>query len=179
MPKLQRTLARVEDSASNDEIIERWQSGLRFDKNNLDTEMEIDAYGVGQVGDAFALACERRDELKIERDETHARLYLKFRAEAETKGTKATETTIQSMIDLSDEAQEIRRSYLIACTFADRLEAQVRAYHVRSAHIRAEGELYKVGYFTINNHVRANADTADRASTIANKSKGFGKGAAR
>lgn len=176
MGKLQRVSREVD---SDDDLIDKWQSGLRIDKHDLDTELEQDATVVQQVGDAFAIACSRRDELKLTRDETLASLDLQFRADAEVKGTKITEKSIQSLVDLSPEAKDIRRRYLAACTYADRLDILVRAYNVRASDIRALGELYKSSYFTLNNHVRAGNDVADRAESVANRSRGYGKGADR
>lgn len=179
MSKLHRTLTRIEEKSEEEDAITTWQSGLRIDKHDLDTELEHDASIVHQVGDAFALACSKRDELKLERDETLARLDLQARSQAEAKGTKVTEASIKSAIDLNDDAKDIRRRYLAACTYADRLDVLVRAYYVRASDIRALGELYKSSYFTINNHIRAGEDGADRASAVVNRSKGFGKGASK
>ena len=173
MPKM----FRADDS--HDALIDKWQTGLRIDKHDLDTELEHDAAIIQQVGDAFAIACSKRDQLKLERDETLAQLDLQVRSQAEAKGTKVTEASVKSAIDLHEEAKQIRREYLAACTYADRLDVLVRAYYVRASDIRALGELYKSSYFTINNHIRAGEDGADRVATVVNRSKGFGKGASK
>ena len=82
---------RTSQNKVEDTVLERRRAGLLIDKHNLDLELEKDAAYVQEVGDEAALACSRRDEVKLERDEVLAELDLRFRAEAEAKGVKMTE----------------------------------------------------------------------------------------
>lgn len=166
----------VSPSADSDVLATR-RRGLAIDKHQLDSELEKDAAYVQEVGDECALAGSKRDEMRLVRDEVLAELDVRFRGDAERSGTKVTEKSLQSQIDLSPEAQSVRRRYLQACEYADRLDVLARAYHIRAADIRALGELYKSGYYSINNRVRAREDEADRAEKAgAANSRNYGRG---
>jgi hypothetical protein len=155
-------MPKTRDEDETNSLLDDLRDGLKIDRNDLDTALmeQPDAYW--RVSEAYVMACSRRDEIKMERDQAMAELDRQFRQEAEKAGDKLTEKSLQSQIDLSPKIIDYRKKYARACLQADLLAGMKESYRDRSGALRELAQLFASNYFTVSTGSRARDEAGDR-----------------
>jgi len=151
-----------------------FESKLKVDKNDLDTEWQQNPQLFWRVSNMHARALSDRDSIKVDIGLAEAELYSLFRQKMEDelaneddkKKGRVTDAAIKSRVESSPQMVKLNKQYLKASERANILLALKEGYQQRSYSLKYLSELYTVNYFTVESggKVRndANDKTADR-----------------
>ena len=112
------------------------EDSLEIDRDGLDECLVEQPGHFYHVAEHVAAANADRDTIKLELEEVLATEDGKFRALCARTEEKVTEGSIKNYLLTLDAVKELKRSYLTACTNADRWQALKEAYHQRSFMLR-------------------------------------------
>lgn len=126
------------------------KDALRIEGDDIDRMLIEHPQLFHYVADAYELAVDRRDALKLELDELLATTDEDVRAEAHASGERMTESAISNRVRSAPEIQRLYRKHLSAKTEAARWGALKAAFEQRShalRHIvdRATAQLFSQG----------------------------------
>ena len=134
---------------SREPTLQELQPGLRIDRDDLDSEIAMQADTFYRVAEASALAASRRDEAKSATDEELSRAAGRVRADAAARDEKPTESYIKEQSGKDRKYLDARNVYLKAKLEADLWSAMREAYDMRAKMLGKEAELQIAGYYQV------------------------------
>jgi hypothetical protein len=133
---------------------------LKIDKEALDDELIHQPELYHEAGRLYQSAVSSRDEARVDRDSTKAKVDLKIRGQLERQGDekkKPTETQIGNMVSLDPELLSAQERYQEWDRLAGQGAALREDFHARGFTLRELANLWVAGYYQTNSAGRSNA----------------------
>lgn len=126
------------------------QPGLKFDRDDLDSEIGMQADTFYRAAEACALAASRRDEAKSTMDEELSRAASRARSAAIDNDEKPTEAYVKEQAAKDKKYLDARNAYLKLKLEADLWVGMREAYDMRAKMLKVEAELQIAGYYQVS-----------------------------
>lgn len=131
----------------NDVELAHFESRLRIDKYDLDTEVAEQPRTFEEVADRLAMAKSMRDEAKDNLKTVEAELSLAFREAGDKKGKKPSEKQLADMVQVSSRRRDVFRLFVEAERMTNKLEGLRDSYRDRGFMLREMCGLSLAAYF--------------------------------
>lgn len=133
------------------EFIEAYERFLTIDQNDLDNAIIQHPELYWHICRELQFAISDRDELKDKLKKIDAELFLSFKQEFESAGTRATEAVLSASIESDDLHLEALANYRDKCAEVGMLDALKAAFEQRSYALKELVSMYCVNYTATSN----------------------------
>lgn len=134
-------------TATTTPTLQDLQSGLTIDRDDLDSELAVQADMYYRVAEACALAASRRDEAKSTMEDELSRAASRARSAAAANDERATEAYVKEQAAKDKKFTDARNAYLRAKLEADLWSSMRDSYDAKGKMLREMAQLFIAGYF--------------------------------